>query len=84
MVLRSGIPSYSIEYLDYTTRVVQVNSGYISQLESEVEPLEKDKLAKLYDLGYIRDHVTLGKIHDSLSNKATLLDLLDDSYSEQS
>jgi hypothetical protein len=69
-------------YLDYTTRVVEVNSGYISQSESEVEPLEKDKLAKLYNLRYIRDYITFGNIHDSLSNKATLLDSLDDSYSE--
>jgi hypothetical protein len=46
--------------------------------------LEKDRLAKSHDLGYVRDHVTFGNIHDSLSNKATLLDLLDDSYSEQS
>ena len=76
--------SYSVGYLDYTTRVVEVNSGYISQLESEVEPLEKDKLVKLYDLGYIRDYVTFGNIHDLLSNEATLLDPLDDSYSEQS
>jgi hypothetical protein len=37
---------------------------------------------KLYDLGYIQDYVTFGNIHDLLSNKATLLDLLDDSYSE--
>jgi len=84
MVLRGGMPSYSMEYLDYTTRVVEVNSGHISQLESEVKPSEKDKLAKSHDLGYVRDHVTLGKIHDSLSNKATLLDPLDNSYSEQS
>jgi hypothetical protein len=71
-----------VGYLDYTTRVVEVNSGHISQSESEVEPLEKDELAKLYDLGHIRDHVTSSKIHDLLSNKATLLDLLDDSYLE--
>ena len=76
--------SYSIGYLDYTTRVIEVNSSYISQLKSEVKPLEKDKLVKLYNLRYIRDYVTFGNIHDSLSNEATLLDLLDDSYSEQS
>ena len=76
--------SYSMGYLDYTTRVVEVNSGHISQSENEVKPLEKDKLAKSHDFGYIRDHVTSGKIHDLLSNKATLLDLLDDSYLEQS
>jgi len=82
MVLRGRIPSYSIEYLDYTTRIVEVNSSHISQSESEVEPLEKDESAKSHDLGHVRDHVTLGKIHDSLSNEATLLDLLDNSYSE--
>ena len=76
--------SYSIGYLDYTTRVVEVNNSYISQLESEVKPLEKDELAKLYNLRYIRDYVTFGKIHDLLSNEVTSLDLLDDSYSEQS
>ena len=76
--------SYSIGYLDYTTRVVEVSSSHISQSESEVEPLEKDELTKSHDLGYVRDHVTSSKIHDLLSNKATLLDLLDDSYSEQS
>ena len=75
---------YSIGYLDYITRVVEVNSGYISQLESEVKPLEKDKLAKSHDLRYIRDYVTISKIHNSLSNKATPLDLLDNSYLEQS
>jgi len=53
MVLRGRIPLYSIEYLDYTIRVVEVNSGHISQLESKVKPLEKNKLAKLYNLGYI-------------------------------
>jgi hypothetical protein len=74
--------SHSIGYLDYTIRVVEVNSSYISQSESKVEPLEKDELAKSHNLGYVRDHVTSGKIHDSLSNKATLLDPLDDSYSE--
>jgi hypothetical protein len=76
--------SYSIGYLDYTIRVVEVNSGHISQLKSEVKPLEKDELAKLYNLGYIRDYITFSNIHDSLSNKATLLDSLDDSYLEQS
>jgi ribosomal protein L19E len=39
---------------------------------------------KSHDLGHIQDHVTSGKIHDSLSNEATPLDPLDDSYSEQS
>jgi hypothetical protein len=76
--------SHSVGYLDYITRVVEVNSSYISQLESEVEPLEKDELAKSHDLGHVRDHVTFGNIHDSLSNEATLLDLLDDSYLEWS
>jgi hypothetical protein len=74
--------SHSIGYLDYTMRVVEVNSGYISQLESKVKPLEKDRLAKSYNLRYIRDYITFGNIHDSLSNEATLLDPLDDSYSE--
>ena len=78
------MPSYSIEYLDYTIRVIEVNSSYISQLESEVKPLEKDKLAKLYNLRYIRDYITFSKIYNLLSNKVTLLDLLDDSYLEQS
>ena len=78
------MPSYSIEYLDYTTRVVEVNSSYISQLESEVKPLEKDKLIKLYNYRYIRDYITFSKTYTSLNNKATLLDLLDNSYSEQS
>ena len=78
------MPSYSIEYLDYIVRVVEVNSSYISQLESEVKYLEKDKLIKLYNLGYIRDYITFSKIHDLLSNKATLLDLLDNNYFEQS
>jgi hypothetical protein len=82
IVLRGRITSYSVGYLDYTTRVVEVNSSYISQLESEVKPLEKDRLAKSHDLGHIQDYITFGNIHDSLSNKATLLDLLDDSYSE--
>ena len=76
--------SHSIGYLDYTTRVVEVNSGYISQLESEVEPLEKDESAKSHDLGHVRDYMTSSKIHDLLSNEATLLDLLDDSYLEWS
>jgi hypothetical protein len=74
--------SYSIGYLDYTTRVVEVNSGYISQLESEVEPLEKDRLVKSHNLGHIQDYVTFSNIYDSLSNEATLLDLLDNSYLE--
>jgi hypothetical protein len=74
--------SHSMGYPDYTTRVVEVNSSYISQSESEVEPLEKDESAKSHDLGHIRDYITSGKIHNSLSNKATLLDLLDNSYSE--
>jgi len=30
IVLRDGMPLYSIEYLDYTTQVVEVNSGHIS------------------------------------------------------
>jgi hypothetical protein len=71
-------------YLDYITRVVEVNSGHISQLESEVKPLEKDRLAKLYNLRYIQDYITSSKIHNLLSNKATLLDPLDDSYLERS
>jgi hypothetical protein len=74
------MPSYSIEYLDNTMRVIEVNSGYLSRLESEVKPLEKDKLAKLYNYKYIRDYVTFSKTHALLSNKVTLLDLLDDSY----
>jgi ribosomal protein L19E len=37
-----------------------------------------------HDHGHVRDHVTSGKIHDLLSNKATPLDPLDDSYSERS
>jgi hypothetical protein len=69
-------------YLDYTTRVVEVNSGHISQLKSEVKPLEKDKLVKSYNLRHIRDYITFSNIYDSLSNKATLLDPLDDSYLE--
>ena len=78
------MPLYSIEYLNYTIRVIEVNSSYISQLESEVKPLEKNKLIKLYYLRYIRDYIIFGKIYDLLSNKATLLDLLDNSYLEQS
>ena len=76
--------SYSIEYLDYITRVVEVNSNYISQLKSEIKPLEKNKLVKLYYLKYIRDYIIFSKIHDLLNNEATLLDLLDNSYLEQS
>jgi hypothetical protein len=71
-----------VGYLDYTTRVVEVNSSHISQSESEVEPLEKDESAKSHDLRHVRDHVTFSNIHDSLSNKATPLDPLDNSYSE--
>jgi hypothetical protein len=82
IVLRGGMTSHSMGYLDYTIRVVEVNSGHISQLESEVEPLEKDRSVKSHNLGHVRDHVTFGNIHDSLSNEATLLDPLDDSYSE--
>jgi len=37
---------------------------------------------KSHDFRYIRDYVTFSKIHDSLSNKATLLDLLDNNYLE--
>jgi hypothetical protein len=74
--------SHSMRYLDYTTRVVEVNSGYISQSESEVKPLEKDELAKSHNLGHVRDYMTSSKIHDLLSNEATPLDLLDNSYLE--
>jgi hypothetical protein len=35
-----------------------------------------------HDYRYIRDYVTSGKIHTSLNNEATPLDLLDNSYSE--
>ena len=78
------MPSHFEEYLGYTIRVVEVNSSYISQLKSEVKPLEKDKLIKLYNLRYIRDYIIFSKIYDLFSNKATLLDSLDNSYLKQS
>ena len=78
------MPLYSIEYLDNTIYIVEVNSKYISQSKSNFKLLEKDKLVKLYNYRYIQDYVTFSKTYTLLNNKATLLDLLDNSYLEQS
>jgi hypothetical protein len=44
--------------------------------------LKKDKSIKLYNYRYIRDYITFNKTDALLKNKATLLDLLNDSYLE--
>ena len=72
----------SIGYLDNTTRVIEINSRSILGLESKVKPLEKDKLIKLLNYRYIRDYITFSKIYTLFKDKATLLDLLDNSYLE--
>ena len=82
IILRRQITSNSIKYLSNTIYIVEVNSRSISQSRSDSKLLEKVKSIKLYNYEYVRDYITFSKTNTLLYNKATLLDLLDNSYLE--